>query len=368
MRTIDAAVLDGPESIRIETLELADPQRDEVLVDVRAVGVCHTDIHQYLGDGEVSYPVVLGHEAAGVVRETGPGVSGLDPGDHVVLAVITHCGRCPACERGQPYHCENDIDIAFGGGLVDGTRRLSVDGEPVNHFFAQSSFATSAVVPAQTAVRVPDDVPFAPAALLGCGASTGIGAVLNTAGVEPGASVAVFGTGGVGASALLGARAVGATPRIAVDVVPAKLDAAADLGATHTVDASETDPVERVRELTDGGAAYTFECLGAPEVMEQTVAAAREGGTATLVGAHHGGETFAVDPWRDMLPGGKTVRGCVAGSMRPAVDIPRYVAMYRDGLLELDALVSARYELAEVESALQDAMEGTGFRTVLTVD
>jgi len=322
MREIEAAVLRGPETMQVETVELAGPEADEVLVDVRAVGVCHTDLHQYFGHGTVSYPIVLGHEAAGVVRETGVNVDRIEPGDHVVLVVITHCGRCQACERGEPYHCEDDLDIAFGGTLADGTRRLSKDGEPINHFFAQSSFATEAVVPARTAVPIPDDVPFASAALLGCGASTGIGAVLNTAAVSPGSSVAVFGCGGVGASAIQAATAVGSTPVIAVDVVPEKLDAARTIGAKHAVDASETDPVGRIRELTGGGADYTIECVGDSDTIEQAIAAAREGGTATIVGSARGEESFAVDPRRDMLPGGKSIYTRTRSTQVLMADLP----------------------------------------------
>jgi len=368
MHEIEAAVLRGPGELSVESLTLDDPGRNEVLVDIRATGVCGTDVHAYHGNTPAPYPVVLGHESAGVVVETGPGVSDLDPGEHVVLAVITHCGHCAACERGEPYHCEGDIDLAFGGTLPGGERRLSKDGEPINHFFAQSSFATKTVVPAQTAVPLPRDVPFAAGALLGCGAATGIGAVYNTAAVEPGGSVAVFGCGGVGTSAVLAANSVGATPLIAVDIDPVKRELGADLGATHTVDPAADDPVERIRDLTDGGVTYAFECIGNTTVMEQAIAATREGGTATLVGAHHGDDTITVDPTRDVLPGGKTIRGCVAGSMRPAVDIPRYARLYERSALDLDALVSQEFGLGETERAVDAFESGEGIRNVVRLD
>ncbi|WP_276259602.1 Zn-dependent alcohol dehydrogenase [Haloglomus litoreum] len=367
MPVIEAAVLEGPRELNIERVELDEPRSDEVLVDIRAVGVCHTDHARYAGEADIDLPAVLGHEGAGVVEAVGDRVSSVEPGDRVVLSVTTHCGSCGSCDRGEPFLCENDGPV-HQGHMLDGTRRLSRDGESLSHFFAQSSFAERAVVPASTAVPIPDDVPLEAAALLGCGASTGIGSVLSTADVDPGSSVAVFGCGGVGMSALLGADAVGTSPLVTVDIAENRLEAAADLGATHTVNSAEEDPVERIEALTDGGPDYTFECIGNQQVQEQALASARSGGTAVMVGGAHGEERLGVHPRRDLLPGGKTIIGSVAGSLRPHYDIPRYARMYADGHLDLDALVTHTYDLDELDTAFERMEAGEGIRGVVTFD
>jgi len=365
MRRIDAAVLRGPRDLRIETLELGEPKADEVLVDVRATGVCHTDYHRYAGDAEVETPVVLGHEGAGVVEAVGEAVTAVEPGDRVVLTANPSCGVCAACAAGEPYHCEAGARAAFGGTMLDGTRRLvDADGEPVNHFFAQASFAEGAVVPERTAIPVPDAVPFDRAALLGCGAQTGIGAVVNTADVDAGDSVAVFGCGGLGMSAIGAADAVGAGRIVAVDVVGEKLAAARDLGATETVDASATDPVEEIEALTGGGVDHAFEFTGKPAVMEQAFAAARRGGQALISGAGDIREDISIPPADLLLD--KRLRGNLGGSTRPRVDVPRYAEMYLRGDVDLDALVSRTYPLADLEAAFEAVEDPDVVRSVIT--
>jgi S-(hydroxymethyl)glutathione dehydrogenase/alcohol dehydrogenase len=367
MRTIDAAVLHGPRDLRIEEVSLDLPAAGEVRVDVRAAGVCHTDYHRYVGEMADAYPVVLGHEGAGVVEAVGDGVTGLSPGDRVVLTVTTCCGSCGPCCRGEPFLCAND-DPVHRGRLLDGTRRLSLDGDPVDHFFAQSSFAQQAVVPATTAVPVPPSVPFEVAALLGCGASTGVGSVLSTADVEPGSSVAVFGCGGVGTSAVLGAAVVHADPCLAVDVVAERRETATALGATHAVDPERTDPVDRVRRLTGEGVDYAFECTGKPSVQTTALAATRPGGTTVMVGGGGGSDGPRLDARRDLVPGGKTVVGSVVGSLRPSADVPRYAQLYEQGVLDLDALVTRRYDLDDLSRAFADLKTGVGVRGVVTFD
>lgn len=365
MRTIEASVLADTRDLETRTLGLDDPAGNEVLVDIRATGVCHTDHHVYAGNQSIPLPAVLGHEGAGVVEAVGSGVTSVSPGDRVVCAMTVWCGTCEYCATGRPYLCERSMAVSYGGTMLDGTRRLHDGDDPINHFFAQSSFATAAVVPANCAVPVPDDVPFEVAALLGCGASTGIGAVLNTAGAGAGDSIAVFGCGGVGMSAVMAADAISAGPIIAVDLVPDKLDVAVDLGATHTVDPEDEDPVDRIRELTGGGADYTFEFIGNPAVMTQAVESARMGATAVLVGAAGRDEAIPISGF-EFLPAGKTVRGSVGGSIRPPVDIPRFARMDAAGDLDLGALVSATYGLDELDDAFAAMEAGDVIRGVLT--
>jgi len=367
MTRIDAAVLRGPRELGIETLDLADPKADEVLVDVRATGVCHTDYHRYTGDADVETPVVLGHEGAGVVEAVGDAVRAVEPGDRVVLTANPSCGTCPACAAGEPYHCEPGQRAAFGGHLLDGTRRLTdADGAAVNQFFAQASFAEKAVVPERTAIPVDERVPFEVAALLGCGAQTGIGAVVNTADVDAGDTVAVFGCGGLGMSAISAADAVGAGEIVAVDVVAGKLDRAAELGATETVDASEVDPVELIEEATGGGVDHAFEFTGDTTAMEQAFAAARRGGQALVSGAGDIREDISIPPADLLLD--KRLRGNLGGSTRPRVDVPRYAEMYLRGDVDLDALVSRTCPLSDLEDAFEAMATDDVVRSVITFD
>ncbi|MFB6074104.1 MAG: alcohol dehydrogenase catalytic domain-containing protein [Haloarculaceae archaeon] len=366
MHTARAAVTREPGSVTVEAVHLAEPAAGEVLVDLRASGVCHTDYHFYAGEFDVPMPVVLGHEGAGVVAAVGPNVDRVAVGDHVTLSLLPPCGHCRYCSEGRPYLCQSALDVRFAGTLPGGARRLAdADGDPLNHFYAQSSFATAAVVPVESVVPVDDAAPFEVVAPLGCGASTGLGAVFETADVEAGASVAVFGCGGTGASALLAADAVSAGPVIAVDVDGATLDRARALGATHAVDATETDPVERVRDLT-GGVAYAFEFVGGDDgVREQAVRAAEPGGTVVLSGAASEGSAVNVF---EVIDGGKTLVGNVAGSVRPRVDLPQYVDLYRRGDLPLDELIDPSFGLDEAGAALEAVGSGHPRKPVLVYD
>jgi Zn-dependent alcohol dehydrogenase len=364
METTKAAVLRGPEFLEIETLELEAPGPREVLVDVRATGVCRSDYDRYEGRDDVAYPIVLGHEGAGVIEAVGSDVSTVEAGDHVVLSVVPSCGVCPDCERGRPYLCGPGLEAAFSGTMLDGTRRLSADGEPVDHFFAQSSYATKAVVPERSAVPVRTDVPFETAALLGCGATTGIGGVFSVAGVGPGESVAVFGCGGVGSSAILAADAVGVSPLVAVDVDDSKLDRAAAFGATHCVDATAA-PAERIHELV-GGVEYALEFAGSVPAMRAAVESTRPGGTAVVSGSVPAGEELPLQA-RTLMQG-RTVRGNVAGALRPTVDIPRYADMYADGRLDLDSLLTETFPLDRLEAAFEAMENGEVVRGAITFE
>jgi len=282
-----AAILYEPKkALIIEDIPIPEPKDGEVLVKLAATGVCHTDLHPVKGDMPVPLPIVLGHEGAGIVEKTGKAVTTLKPGDHVVLSVMPYCGKCRSCLSGRPYLCEFGWQNVFGGTMLDGSRRLrKPDGVELSHFFCQSSFAEYAVVDERTAVKIRDDAPLDKVCVMGCGASTGIGTVVNTAKVEAGASVAVFGCGGVGLCAIMASRLVGAGKIIAVDVVEGKLDLASEFGATHTINARKENPVEKVREITLGGADYSMEFIGNVDAMAQAYDSTRPGGKAIVVGA-----------------------------------------------------------------------------------
>jgi len=358
MREITAAVARGPGTHAVERVTLDDPEPDEVLVDVRATGVCHTDYHAYTSD-DTDFPVVLGHESAGVVEAVGDQVRTVEPGDRVVLWVLPTCGDCEHCASGRPYLCQARRDTR--GRMPDGTRRLSRDGAPIDHFYAQSSFASMAVVPERQVVPVDDDLPFAIGALLGCGASTGLGAVSNVAGVESGETVAVFGCGGVGASAILAASAISAGEIVAVDIDADTLETMRELGATRTVDASAEDPVDAI-DAALGGVDYALECIGSPATVAQSIASLRPGGTAVVTG------TSATDPAEldlGRFTSGISVVGNIVGFTRPRVDIPRYAAMYANGDLDLDALLTHRYDVTELDEAFDALDAGDGIRGVV---
>ncbi|MBI1986911.1 MAG: Zn-dependent alcohol dehydrogenase [Nitrospinae bacterium] len=350
--------------LAIEEVEVPEPHAGEVLVKVVATGVCHSDLHVIKGDIQVPLPVVLGHEGAGIVEKVGPGVTTVSPGDHVVLAVLPSCGQCAPCVGGRPYICERSWPVIFSGTMMDGTRRLrNREGEELSHLFAQSSFAEYAVVTERSAVPIRKEAPLEKMAVLGCGATTGIGAVLNTARVEAGTRVAVVGCGGVGLSVILGAKLAGALQIIGVDISKRKLRIAQDFGATHTIDSSREDLVQRVQELTEGGADYVFECVGHPDLMSQSFDATRAGGKTVIVGAAPMGAKVSVDALSLLME--KTLVGTPAGSLRPAIDIPRYVNLYLEGKLELDRLVTCTYPLEKINEAFGAMQRGEVARSVI---
>lgn len=359
---IDAAVLHAPNEVSVERVSLDGPGVGEVLVDVEATGVCATDYHRYTGTIDVPVPVVLGHEGAGTVEALGDGVQHLSPGDSVVLFVAPSCGSCRPCDSGEPMLCENSAPT-LRGRMLDGTRRLRFDGSDVNHFFGQSSFATKAVVPAHSAIRIPGDLPPARACLLGCGVSTALGAVFHVGDVRPGESVAVFGCGGLGTSAIMAAAATGADPIVAVDVHEAKLETAGAVGATHRVNAAADDPVDAISGITGDGADHTFEFVGNTDVMEQAVRSVCPGGICVISGETERGDVLEIDA-SDLLFN-RSIHGNLAGATNPRRDIPRYAKMHQQGVIDLDALVSREYPLAEIETALASIEDEEIVRTVV---
>jgi Zn-dependent alcohol dehydrogenase len=338
-----------------------------VRVRLRAAGVCHSDYNAIDGTAETRCPAVLGHEGAGVVEAVGDGV-GLAPGTPVVLSWLPSCGRCEACLRELPHLCTSTWDAMAPGGLLDGTSRLSRDGEPLYHYCFLSTFAERAVVPAQCCIPIPADVPFDVAALVGCAITTGTGAVWRTAGVRPGDRVAVFGCGGVGLSAVLGAVAAGADPIVAVDVASEKLEAALRLGATDAVKwtGGPDETAEAVRAAT-GGVDYAIEATGRTEAARAAFLSTRARGAAVLIGIPAADAEVSL-PALSIPRMERRVLGSVYGSARPERDFPALLGLYRRGRLPLDRLVAARLPLDAVEEAFGLMRAGSGGRVVLDLD
>lgn len=351
--------------LRIETLELAAPGPGEALVEVAAAGLCHSDLSVIDGSRPRVMPMVMGHEAAGVVREVGPGTTGLTVGDHVVFSFVPVCGRCLPCATGRAALCENGARANAAGTLLSGATRFSTcGGDRLHHHLGVSAFSRLTVAAAESLVPIPSDLSFETAALFGCAVMTGVGAVLNTARVQPGTSVAVFGLGGVGMAALLGARAAGAGPIVAVDVLASKLALARDCGATDVVDASAGDPVAAVRDLTHGGTETTFECAGNERALVQAYEATRRGGTTVTVGLPHPDRRFSV-PAVSLVAEERTVKGSYMGSCVPRRDIPRYIEMHRAGRLPVELLASGELSLEAINEGFDRLAAGAAVRQIV---
>jgi len=353
------------EPLTIETVDIDAPQAREVLVRTVATGVCHSDLHVVDGLGRfpLDRPYVLGHEGAGVVEAVGAEVTAVRPGDHVVACLSGFCGTCPQCLSGHPNLCT--------GGLVarpeTAPPRLSQKGERFRQFLGISSYAERMLLHENSLVRIDSDLPLDRAALVGCGVLTGVGAALRSAGLKPGQTVAVFGCGGVGLSIIQGARIAGARQIIAVDVFPAKLETAKRVGAMHAVDASRDDPVKAVRALTGGaGVDHAFEAVGIAKLCRQAIESLAIRGTATIVGVLPPDATLEF-PWMAIRPECK-VQTSRMGSNRFRLDIPLYLDFYRQGRLDLDAMVTRRGKLGDVNEAFRAMKAGEVARTVLTFD
>ena len=359
-----AAVLHAPRTpFEVEDLVLDSPRAGEVLVRIAAAGVCHSDWHFVSGDLNTPLPAVLGHEGAGVVEEVGPNVTSVKPGDHVVLLWRAGCGRCEYCSAGRPALCSAGRAMRSAGMLLDGTSRLHGRAGEVKHFLGVSCFAERAVVPEMSLLPIGADVPLELAALVGCAVMTGVGAVVNTAAVRPGTSVLIIGAGGVGLSAVMGARLAGADPIIVSDLVSAKLDLARELGATHVLD-GRSDLVESVREVTSEGVDFAFECIGNSALLAQAVKALRRGGTAVAVGLPRVDAEVSVNVV-ELVTQEKSLRGSIYGSTRHFADIPRLISLYRRGRLPIDRLLGRRYRLSEINDAYRALLNGEFARAVI---
>jgi Zn-dependent alcohol dehydrogenase len=345
--------------LTIETVDLAAPGPGEVLVKIAACAICHSDIFYMDGAWGGGLPAVYGHEAAGVIEAVGPGVTRLKAGDHVVATLIRNCGFCRSCAEGAPVFCEEVFPLDRQTPLRDAA------GNPLVHGLRTGAFAERIVVDASQAVAIPPDVPLDSAALIACGVLTGMGAVVNTADVKAGSSVVVIGCGGVGLNSIQGASLAGASPIIAIDVEPGKLVAALGFGATHTINARAENVVERTAELTAGRKAdWVFVTVGVNGAAEQAVSLMKRNGATVLVGMPPSGVTATIDP-SSLAADGQRILGSKMGSARPLIDVPRIVALYREGRLKLDELISGRYRLEAINEAVASSRSGAALRNVI---
>jgi S-(hydroxymethyl)glutathione dehydrogenase/alcohol dehydrogenase len=350
--------------LSLEEVELDPPKAHEVRVRIAAAGVCRSDLHIMKGEAHIKLPAVLGHEGSGVVVETGEGVASLKPGDHVILSFVPNCGRCYFCTTGRTNLC--DAHAATGPNLFDGTTRLHTGAQRISHMGKVACFAQEAVVPESGCIPISKDLPLPQAALIGCCVTTGVGAVIFNARVEPGSTVAVVGCGGVGLNVIQGARLVNASKIIAVDINEGALEFAMRFGATHTVNPTRQDALKRIREITGGlGADYAFEVFGSSETVRLAFEAARKGGTAVVVGLAPVGDLASIDPVA-LVRQEKTLKGCYYGSSRPTMDMHRMVELYQQGKLDLDGLITRSYRLDEINRAYQELDRGQVGRGVIT--
>lgn len=366
MKVKAAVIFETGGDFQIEELELDEPRDDEVLVRVVASGICHTDLGARAGHLPIPEPPsVFGHEGAGIVEKVGARVTKVKPGDHVVLS-WDYCGTCSACKAGKVLYCLNFFLHNFHGARPDSSATLHKDGRIVHgSFFCQSSFATFALANERNVVKVPEDVPLEVLAPMGCGVITGAGAVINSLQAGPGDSIAVFGVGTVGMSAILAAMVCGCTTIIAVDINPERLAMARELGATHTINAAEVNPVDAIREITGGGAQFTLECVGNPKVLRQAVDSLPRLGVCGLIGVVPPGTEVALD--MDLLMNGRAVRGILGGDAVPDLFIPRLVELYRQGRFPFDRLITF-YTFEEINRAVHDMEAGRVIKPVLRME
>jgi S-(hydroxymethyl)glutathione dehydrogenase/alcohol dehydrogenase len=358
-----AAIYREPlKDLTFEDVTVDKPKGREVLVNIQATGVCHSDLHVVDGLLPIPAPAILGHEGAGIVEAVGPDVTSVKKGDHVIACLSMFCGRCENCLTGKPQICAGREGLTARP--ESDTPRISQQGTALSQFTGLGTYAEQMLVHENALVDIRKDIPFEVAALIGCGVTTGVGAALNTAKVEPGSTVAVFGAGGVGISAIQGAYIAGARQIIAVDVFPQKLETAKQFGATDTVDASQGDPVEKIVEMTGGGVDYAFEAIGKRKTAEQAYAAARRGGTAVVIGVLPAGEMISINGL-DLLGTEKVFKGSSMGSNRFRVDMPRYIELYLQGRLKLDEMVSKRMKLEDLNEAFRIMKAGEVTRSVL---
>jgi S-(hydroxymethyl)glutathione dehydrogenase/alcohol dehydrogenase len=354
--------------LEVADVQVQPPKAGEVMVRISSAGVCHSDLHVMKGDLPANLPVVIGHEGSGVVEAVGEGVTSVKKGDHVILVWRAPCGQCFYCLRKKPILCDEGTKIRFTGRLGDGTSRFSRNGQEVKHFAGVSSFAEVTVLPQQSVVKIRRDVPLDKAALVGCAVMTGVGAVINTARVEPGSSVLVFGAGGVGLNVIQGAQLAGAEKVIAVDLLDNKLAYAKQFGATHTINGKGIDVVAAVKELTDGiGVDYAFDAIGNVKILEQGLEAVRKAGTLVCVGMpnHQAQFAFTVFPF---ILAEKRIISSIYGGADPWVDFPKVLNLYVAGKIKLDELITREYPLDQVNEAFRALEAGEVARSIVKFD
>jgi S-(hydroxymethyl)glutathione dehydrogenase / alcohol dehydrogenase len=366
---VKAAVALAPgQPLTLTTVQLEPPKAGEVLVEIKATGVCHTDAYTLSGaDPEGLFPAILGHEGAGVVVEVGAEVTSLQPGDRVIPLYVPECRHCKFCLSRKTNLCQA-IRLTQGRGMMpDGTSRFSLDGKPLHHYMGTSTFANYTVVPEIALAKIRPDAPFDKVCYIGCGVTTGIGAVINTAKVEAGSTVVVFGLGGIGLNVIQAAKWVGATQIIGVDLNPAKQPLAAKLGMTHFVNPKEIDGdlVAHLIELTDGGADYSFECIGNVDVMRQALECCHKGwGVSVVVGVAGAGQEIKTRPFQ--LVTGRVWKGTAFGGAKGRTEVPKIVDWYMDGVINIDDLITQVMPIEQINDAFDLMHQGKGIRTVLT--
>lgn len=363
-----AVAFEAGKPLSIETVQLEGPKEGEVLVEIKATGVCHTDAYTLSGaDPEGLFPAILGHEGAGVVVEVGSGVKSVKVGDHVIPLYIPECRNCEYCLSGKTNLCQA-IRVTQGRGVMpDGTSRFSLNGQKILHYMGTSTFANYTVLPEISVAKIREDAPFEKVCLIGCGVTTGLGAVVNTAKVEPGSNVVVFGLGGVGLSVIQGAKMVGANTIVGVDINPAKRELAEKFGMTHFVNPKEIDGdlVSYLVELTKGGADYSFECIGNINVMRQALECCHKGwGTSVIIGVAGAGQEISTRPFQ--LVTGRVWKGSAFGGAKGRTDVPKIVDWFMNGKIDIDSLITQVMPIEQVNEAFDLMHQGKSIRSVLT--
>ena len=368
MQVKAAVAHEAGKPLSLETVDLEGPKAGEVLVEIKATGICHTDAYTLSGvDPEGLFPAILGHEGAGVVVEVGPDVKSLKPGDHVIPLYTPECRCCDFCLSGKTNLCQAIRSTQGKGLMPDGTSRFSLNGETLYHYMGTSTFANYTVLPEIAVAKIREDAPFDKVCYIGCGVTTGIGAVIYTAKVEPGANVVVFGLGGIGLNVIQGCRMVGANKIIGVDINPAKKDLAEKFGMTHFVNPKEVDGdlVPYLVDLTGGGADYSFECIGNVNTMRQALECCHKGwGESIIIGVAASGQEISTRPFQ--LVTGRVWKGSAFGGARGRTDVPKIVDWYMDGKINIDDLITHTMPLAQINEAFDLMHEGKSIRSVVT--
>ncbi|XHU95257.1 MAG: S-(hydroxymethyl)glutathione dehydrogenase/class III alcohol dehydrogenase [cyanobacterium endosymbiont of Rhopalodia gibba] len=363
-----AVAFEAGKPLSIETVQVEGPRAGEVLVEIKAAGVCHTDAYTLSGkDPEGLFPAILGHEGAGVVLELGEGVTSLKPGDHVIPLYIPECRQCKYCLSFKTNLCQAIRSTQGLGVMPDGTSRFSIDGKTLYHYMGTSTFSKYTIIPEISLAKIREDAPFDKICYIGCGVTTGIGAVVNTAKVEPGSNVVVFGLGGVGLNVIQGAKMVGADMIVGVDINPSKGPLAKKFGMTHFVNPTEIDGdlVGYLVELTKGGADYSFECIGDVNAMRQALECSHKGwGVSTVVGVANAGEEISTRPFQ--LVTGRVWKGSAFGGARGRTDVPKIVDWYMDGKINIDDLITHIMPLENINNAFELMHQGKSIRSVIT--
>ncbi len=363
-----AVALEAGKPLSIETVQLEGPKDGEVLVEIKATGVCHTDAYTLSGaDPEGLFPAILGHEGAGIVVEVGRGVKSLKPGDHVIPLYTPECRNCEYCLSQKTNLCQAIRATQGRGVMPDGTSRFSLDGQPLYHYMGTSTFANYTVMPEIAAAKIREDAPFDKVCYIGCGVTTGLGAVINTAKVEAGATVVVFGLGGIGLNVIQGAHMVGASMIVGVDLNPKKKALAEKLGMTHFVNPSEVegDLIAHLVALTKGGADYSFECIGSVKVMRQALECCHKGwGVSVIIGVAAAGQEISTRPFQ--LVTGRVWKGSAFGGARGRTDVPKIVDWYMEGKINIDDLITTVMPIEQINDAFELMHRGEGIRTVVT--